>query len=48
MKKEAIEIKTTLAVKLLLTLFSPIIAPIWIFSKFIFKTINIKIEIEYE
>lgn len=45
--KKRIEIKTTLSVKILLTIFSPIIAPIWLFSKFMFKIKSIKIEIEY-
>jgi hypothetical protein len=48
MENEVIKIKTTLGTKLLLTWLSPIIAPIWLFSKFMFRTKSIKIEIEYE
>ena len=45
---DSIEFKLTLGVKLFLTFFSPIIAPIWLIRKFRYKAKTLKLEIKYE
>ncbi len=45
---ESIELNTQkLSTKILLVLLSPIISPIWLFRKFMWKSKSIKIEIKY-
>jgi len=44
---DSIEFRTPTSVKILLTLFSPIIAPFYLFRKFMYNSHSLKIELKY-
>ncbi len=45
---DSIEFVTPISVKILLTLLSPIIAPFYLFRKFMYDSHSIKIEVKYK